>query len=672
MPNIFDQFDQTPQNSGAAWEAQPSAIPRVLIQKNAGDAIASIESGGNYQAIGPQTRNGDVALGKYQVMASNVGPWTKEVFGQEITPQQFLSDPRLQDAVFEHKFGQYAQKYGPEGAARAWFAGEGGMNDPNRRDSLGTSVASYANRFMNALGPSQANAAPANPYDQFDQRQNPYEQFSQVPDQPVVASRFGEMQQPGNQAELQPALDEAAAQITRGPLQSPVAQIATAQENVLPAATQGTNPNTDRYAGRLISKDVFQDELGNIQYRDPSTGALKTTDQKTEVAIRDPADGVVKIFSRSGDTNEVGAVGVSRVLAPGLAAGAPTARPAIAIASAKTATPAASDIFSTAKPYYRAFDAEAARAAPINADQAKVMVDRVQNALDTAHLPSEVAKQVHDTVALIGKKGDTALSQLQYVKRAVGNLFKSPDENVRNAAGVASKEIGRMISEASSEAGKNLKTADAIHATARSVQNLQRRADIANLRTGRAGYGGNAVNNMRAQIEKIIEADVNGRTTGFKPNEIQAMREIVDGTLLTNTARTVGAMAPSKGIVQIGAGAATGGISAVLGSAANKLATVMTGKQIERLNDLVAKRSPEYAAAVKKAIDKYENAQAAIVSDPSPAKFAAYVSASRALSAGLTRDGIAISSGDLLKMIQGPMKSAADEEQPPVPGRPSQ
>lgn len=116
------------------------------------DAISSIESGGNYGILGPVTRSGDRAYGRYQVMGSNVGPWTKEALGKALTPQQFLASPTAQDAVFQSRFGKYAQKYGPEGAARAWFAGEGGMNNPNAKDSLGTSVASYASKFTNALG----------------------------------------------------------------------------------------------------------------------------------------------------------------------------------------------------------------------------------------------------------------------------------------------------------------------------------------------------------------------------------------------------------------------------------------------------------------------------------------------------------------------------------------
>ena len=69
-----------------------------------------------------------------------------------MTPQEFLQNPEAQDAVFDHRFGSYVQKYGPEGAARAWFAGEGGMKNPNARDVLGTSVEDYGRKFTQNMG----------------------------------------------------------------------------------------------------------------------------------------------------------------------------------------------------------------------------------------------------------------------------------------------------------------------------------------------------------------------------------------------------------------------------------------------------------------------------------------------------------------------------------------
>lgn len=333
MANFFDQFD-----APAAQGASPQF--RIMITpKGAPDypgAISSIESGGNYRAIGPDTGGGNRALGKYQVMASNVGPWSQEILGRSITPEEFLSNPQIQDQIFNAKFGSYVDKYGHEGAAKAWFAGEKGMNDPNRRDILGTSVADYGRKFMNALGPSEANAAPvsqsvapavtrgatagatSNFFDQFDAPA-------------TVSERFQTFAPPSdNFGELQSGLEQTAAAMTMGQMQNPVTQQATAFDNIISTAMQGTNPNIERYNGRLVSNEVFESDTGEILYRDPADGKVKRTNSASQVAIRDPRDGVVKIFDRAGDTDEGSVVGLSRVMSTGMAVGAPTARPGLA------------------------------------------------------------------------------------------------------------------------------------------------------------------------------------------------------------------------------------------------------------------------------------------------------------------------------------------------------
>ena len=118
------------------------------------NAIASIESAGSggYAAIGPTHPQLGRALGKYQVMEANVGPWSREVLGREVSPDEFMANPALQDAIFDGKFGQYVAQYGPEGAAQAWFGGPGGVGKLDRTDSLGTSIGAYTQKFRNALG----------------------------------------------------------------------------------------------------------------------------------------------------------------------------------------------------------------------------------------------------------------------------------------------------------------------------------------------------------------------------------------------------------------------------------------------------------------------------------------------------------------------------------------
>lgn len=120
------------------------------------EAIASIESGGDYNARGPVIPTGQYAgqqaLGKYQVMAGNVGPWSQEALGYEISPDQFIANPQIQDAIFAYKFGQAAEKYGSlEDAASVWFSGRPLEKAGNASDVLGTTTPDYVKRFTRNL-----------------------------------------------------------------------------------------------------------------------------------------------------------------------------------------------------------------------------------------------------------------------------------------------------------------------------------------------------------------------------------------------------------------------------------------------------------------------------------------------------------------------------------------
>lgn len=125
------------------------------------DAIASIESAGSgdYSAIGPTNPKLGRALGRYQIMEANIGPWSQAALGRAVTPEEFLASPEIQDAIFDKQFGQYVEQFGPEGAAQAWFAGPGGVGKTGRKDVLGTTVGEYGQRFVNSLGPTEVAAA---------------------------------------------------------------------------------------------------------------------------------------------------------------------------------------------------------------------------------------------------------------------------------------------------------------------------------------------------------------------------------------------------------------------------------------------------------------------------------------------------------------------------------
>lgn len=127
----------------------------VPVLDQAREAIASVESDGSggYSAIGPKTKKGDRAYGRYQVMGANIPEWTRQAVGRAMTPQEFLASPEAQDAVFNKIFGGYIEKHGnPQDAASMWFSGRPLAQAGGRQDILGTNPEQYVNKFNSALG----------------------------------------------------------------------------------------------------------------------------------------------------------------------------------------------------------------------------------------------------------------------------------------------------------------------------------------------------------------------------------------------------------------------------------------------------------------------------------------------------------------------------------------
>lgn len=80
-------------------------------------AVSANESSNNDHAV-----NGDSgAYGRYQIMPENWPEWSKEAG----IPGADISDPEAQRKVATYKLSEYIDKYGVEGAAVAWYAGEG-------------------------------------------------------------------------------------------------------------------------------------------------------------------------------------------------------------------------------------------------------------------------------------------------------------------------------------------------------------------------------------------------------------------------------------------------------------------------------------------------------------------------------------------------------------------
>ncbi|WP_043062095.1 phage tail length tape measure family protein [Brucella anthropi] len=147
-------------NVSRMFGAANSNIPGGAGISQFAAAIRSIESAGSggYSALGPITANGDRAYGAYQVMGANIPSWTKGALGFSMSPDQFLKSSSAQDAVFSKVFGGYVDRFGPSGAAQAWFGGPGSVGKGGVVDMLGTSGTDYVNKFNSALNQVTATA----------------------------------------------------------------------------------------------------------------------------------------------------------------------------------------------------------------------------------------------------------------------------------------------------------------------------------------------------------------------------------------------------------------------------------------------------------------------------------------------------------------------------------
>jgi hypothetical protein len=94
-------------------------------------------------------------MGRYQIMPSNLPSWSREALGHSVSVQQFMSNPKIQDAIAQFKLRQYVNRYGFQGAAAAWYGGPGvAQNWSSKTSTQGAypSIASYVAQIMRRMG----------------------------------------------------------------------------------------------------------------------------------------------------------------------------------------------------------------------------------------------------------------------------------------------------------------------------------------------------------------------------------------------------------------------------------------------------------------------------------------------------------------------------------------
>lgn len=125
-------------NPNSALDETMAGIYHVETGRDGGDP---------YKAMGPKTHGGR-AVGKYQIMTSNIPSWTKAATGKAMTPEEFRNNPQAQEQTAAYQINQsLAQGYSPEDAASIWFSGRPRSKAGKSRDAFGTDVPTYVKVF---------------------------------------------------------------------------------------------------------------------------------------------------------------------------------------------------------------------------------------------------------------------------------------------------------------------------------------------------------------------------------------------------------------------------------------------------------------------------------------------------------------------------------------------
>lgn len=258
----------------------------------------------------------------------------------------------------------------------------------------------------------------------------------------------------------------------------------------------------------------------------------------------------------------------------------------------------------------------------------KGMADKLENSLNAE---GRIAESNPELFALIKKLQSppedsfAQLSGLKALRERLGDVAGSPERAKRASAKIAIDQLDEFmesgagqsaagalanpaaaqgISEAE-RAAAILKEARANSAAAFRAEELARLEDVAGLRSDAANSGRNLGNSIRQRLASILASEEQKR--GFSPKELDAMREVVEGTRTTNTLRNVGnLMGGGGGLGQMATasmGALVGGpVGAALGVGvgpiARSIGNKLTEKQLTKVQDLIAQRSPLYAERV--------------------------------------------------------------------------
>ncbi|WP_336042562.1 hypothetical protein [Pseudooceanicola nanhaiensis] len=253
--------------------------------------------------------------------------------------------------------------------------------------------------------------------------------------------------------------------------------------------------------------------------------------------------------------------------------------------------------------------------ATLSAQSSAALADRLQEQLGdrraTRMLNPRAATAVDELAAELRSGRPMTIAEIDETRQWIGRNVAGSSEAGERAIGVNMKEaidehlgsLGASDVTGTNRAGEVVKTLQEARDKARRIHKSQifEAEDTGAIskglrRAATTGTGGNEVNALRQNIRRVLENPKLRR--GFNEAELQAMRDIADGTPTQNALRLLGRLAPTSGALPLYGGAGLAGAASAsgnplymvppaLGQIAKALAERSTKKQVAGLGELI-------------------------------------------------------------------------------------
>lgn len=348
---------------------------------------------------------------------------------------------------------------------------------------------------------------------------------------------------------------------------------------------------------------------------------------------------------------------------------------------APSSAPSIAELKAAAKDGYKS---EAIKSLEVSPKAISEAATGVRAKLDAEGFDEVIGTKAHAILKRLDNvpEGATITGQnLHSLQKALGKATKSIDPEEKAAASMALREFNNVLENLPSQAVRKgnvddftsiMREANANYAAASNSGRIDQKLVAAEIRAAASNSGMNVSNTIRQRMADIIANPKQQR--GLSAEDIATARQIAEGTTGQNLLRKAGNMMGGGG--GIGAALTGGGGYAIAGPAGaaipiagmviKAIGNKMTVNQAQKMSEAIRSRAPLASASQKFEEKVIQFQEARNAKTASAAALAA-----RNLATNLRGSGFNVSTSDLMRALQAPAASRAND-QPDVPRPPGQ